>query len=225
MVAYLYLPVNASPPFQTLIFFPGSAATWEKDLVKSTEMIWFIDYLLKSGRAVMFPVYKGTFDRIDESLVWQGIQYKELLISWVKDFSRSIDYLETRPDIDKSKLGYYGHSWGGWLGGIIPAVENRLKVNILVLGGLTGRVYPEIDPINYVSRINIPVLMLNGKYDYAFHYEKEVLPFFNMLSTPEKDKRLRVYETDHYIPKNEMIKEVLNWLDKYFGPVNQQQNK
>jgi dienelactone hydrolase len=225
VITYLYLPKNASPPFQTLIFFPGSGATWEKDLVNNPQTTWFIDYLLKSGRAVMFPVYKGTFERIDESIVWEGHHYTELLISWVKDFQRSIDYLETRSDIDKSKLGYYGHSWGGYLGGIIPAVENRLKISILILGGLGGGFYPEDSPINYVPRINIPVLMLNGKYDYAFQYEKSVLPFFNLLGTPEKDKRLIVYETDHYIPKNEMIKEVLNWLDKYFGPVNHLTNE
>jgi len=225
VIAYLYLPKNATLPFQTLVFFPGAGANYQKDLINSTETNWFIDYLLKSGRAVMFPVYKGTFERNDASIVWEGHQYTELLISWVKDISRSIDYLETRPDIDKSKIGYYGHSWGGWLGGIIPAVENRLKISILVLGGLVGGNYPEDSPINYVSRIKIPVLMLNGKYDYAFNYEKSVLPFYNLLGTPEKDKRLRVYETDHYIPKNEMIKEVLDWLDKYFGPVKPLPNK
>jgi dipeptidyl aminopeptidase/acylaminoacyl peptidase len=78
---------------------------------------------------------------------------------------------------------------------------------------------PEADQINYVSRIKIPTLMLNGKYDYTFPYEKTVKPFFDLLGTPEKDKKLFLYETDHYVPKNEMIKEVLNWCDTYLGPV------
>jgi hypothetical protein len=30
---------------------------------------------------------------------------------------------------------------------------------------------------------------------------------------------LVLYETDHFVPKSEIIKETLNWLDKYFGPV------
>ena len=55
--------------------------------------------------------------------------------------------------------------------------------------------------------------------------QKSVLPFYNMLGTPEKDKHLVVYNTDHYIPKDEMIMEVLNWLDKYFGPVKPLTNK
>jgi dipeptidyl aminopeptidase/acylaminoacyl peptidase len=221
VIAYLYLPKNVSPPYQTLIFFPGLGATWYKDLVNNNETKWDIDYLLKSGRAVLFPVYKGTFERIDEPVVLQGHQYTEWLIKWVKDFRRSVDYLESRPDINKSKLGYYGLSWGSIMGGIILAVEDRLAVSVLNIGGFynSGNIYPEAAQINYVTRIKIPVLMLNGKYDMTFNLEKQVKPFFNLLGTPDKDKRLCIYETDHYVPKDEMIRETLNWLDHYLGPV------
>jgi eukaryotic-like serine/threonine-protein kinase len=222
VIAYLFLPKNATPPFQTLIFYPGLGAFYEKDLVKSLETKWYIDYLLKSGRAVMCPVYKGTFERYDPLIMtFQGHQYTNWLIKWVKDFRRSIDYLETRKDINNSKLGYFGVSWGAFMGGIIPAVEDRLAVSILNMGGFYSitSIYPEADQINYVSRIKIPVLMLNGKYDMTFPLEKSVIPFYNLLGTPTKDKRLCVYETDHYVPKNEMIKETLNWLDHYLGPV------
>ena len=104
------------------------------------------------------------------------------------------------------------------MGGIIPAVEDRLKVSILVTAGIsTG--YPEISQINYLPRIRIPVLMLNGKYDFSIPFETNVKVFFDHLGTPEQDKRLCAYETDHYVPKGELIKESLNWLDRYLGPV------
>ena len=61
--------------------------------------------------------------------------------------------------------------------------------------------------------------MLNGKYDYRFPLENSVKPFFNLLGTPEKDKKLILYETDHFVTKNDLIKEVLAWCDKYLGPV------
>jgi formylglycine-generating enzyme required for sulfatase activity/dienelactone hydrolase len=221
MIAYLFLPENASPPFQTLIFYPGIGALFEKDLLKSTETKWLIDYIIKSGRAVMCPIYTGTFDRIDNQAPaeWSGHQFTEWVIKLVKDFRRSVDYLYSRQDIDNTKLGYYGFSWGGMMGGIIPAVEDRLKVNILIIGGLGGGSLPEVDQINFLSRIKIPTLMLNGLYDFTFPYEKSVQPFYNLLGTQVKDKRLCVYETDHFVPKNEMIKEVLNWCDRYLGPV------
>lgn len=149
----------------------------------------------------------------------QSHQYTNWYIKISQDLSRTIDYLETRSDIDTKKLCYYGHSWGGRLGMIIPAVEDRLNLGILIVGGFTGKPNPEIDPINYLPRIKIPFLMLNGKYDATFPFESAVSPFFKLLGTSEKDKNLILYETDHFVPKNEMIKEVLNWLDKYFGPV------
>jgi dipeptidyl aminopeptidase/acylaminoacyl peptidase len=108
------------------------------------------------------------------------------------------------------------------MGAIIPAVEKRVAVSVMVLGGFTrGRHYPEADGINYVSRINIPVLMLNGRYDSNFPLAETVIPFYNLLGTPEKNKRLVVYDTDHYVAKGDMVREVLGWLDKYLGPVNQ----
>jgi dipeptidyl aminopeptidase/acylaminoacyl peptidase len=222
VIAYLYLPKHSSPPYQTIIYFPGIGAFFEKEMNKSTETKWFIDYLLKSGRAVMCPVYKGTFERNDEPQVSrEGHQYTEWIIKWTKDFSRSVDYLETRSDIDNTKIAYYGHSWGGVMGGIIPAVENRLALCVFVLGGLPGHQrYPEADPINYVSRITIPVLMLNGRYDSNFPLEETVRPFYKLLGTPEKNKRLVVYDTDHYVEKSDMVREVLDFLDKYLGPVN-----
>ena len=223
VVAYLYLPINTDPPFQTLIFFPGSYAQHEKDLVNSEATKWYLPYLLKNGRAVMYPVYKGTHERNNgQEIQWgQTHQFTDWLIKWTQDFGRSIDYLETRPDIDTGKIGFYGHSWGGNTGGIIPAVEERIKVTILVVGGFSGTHRPEADQINYVPRIKKPVLMLNGRYDVSFPFETTVKPFYDLLGTPEEDKHLRIYETDHYIPKSEMIKETLGFLDQYFGPVNQ----
>jgi eukaryotic-like serine/threonine-protein kinase len=222
MISYLYLPKNASPPFQTLVFFPGSYAVREKDLKNQPNTIWFLDYILKSGRAVMYPVYFRTYERNDGQtlhLPTKSHQYTDLLIKLVKDFRRSIDYLETRTDIDTKKLGFYGHSWGGTLCGVIPAVEDRLTVNISIVGGFYGNgALPEADAVNYLPRVTIPTLMLNGQYDYRYPVETNLNPFFNLLGTPENQKRLIIYETDHYVAKTDMVKEVLGWCDKYMGP-------
>jgi dienelactone hydrolase len=230
VAAYLYLPKNGVPPYQTLIYFSGGLAIYGKDPKNGEANIFMIDYLIKNGRAVIFPVYRGTYDRnngltIDMSDPNYSHQFTEWLIWWTKDLSRTIDYLETRSDIDTGKIGFYGWSWGGEIGAYIPAVEERVKVNILVLGGLYGPAYPEADQINYLPRIKIPVLMLNGKYDMFNPYETSVKPFYDFLGTPEKDKRLCLYEVDHSIYKSEMIKEVLSWLDKYFGSVKPLPNK
>jgi dienelactone hydrolase len=227
MMAYLFLPRNISPPYQTLIFFPGASAL--KGGNPKGYIPGYFEYVLNSGRAVMFPIYFDTYERNNNQVLTSPPQhthqYTENLIKWIKDFSRSVDYLETRSDIDIDKLGYYGHSWGGRLGGVIPAVEDRLKVNILILAGFTtNKPYPEADDINYVSRVKIPTLVLSGRYDSDFDLKNTVLPFFNLLGTPEAEKRLCIYDAGHYIQYKYRVKEVLGWLDKYFGPPNYMQN-
>jgi hypothetical protein len=110
-------------------------------------------------------------------------------------------------------------SWGGgWPAVIISAVEKRLKASVLLAGGLrfTGR--PEVNPINYMSRVKLPTLMINGKYDMGFDYY--IKPMFDLLGTPKKDKDWKVYETDHIPPQDKFIRDTLNWLDRYLGPVN-----
>jgi hypothetical protein len=42
---------------------------------------------------------------------------------------------------------------------------------------------------------------------------------FRLLGAPKQLKRRVVYECGHDIPRNELIKETLNWLDRYLGPV------
>ena len=83
-------------------------------------------------------------------------------------------------------------------------------------------VRPEVNPINYVTRVKIPTLMLNGRFDAVLPFELAVKPMFDLLGTPAADKRLVLYDTDHIIPLNECIKESIQWLDKYFGPVKPQ---
>lgn len=229
IIAHLFLPKNTPPPYQTVIYFPGISSMLQEssqDLDSYYEFPVFLSFIVKNGRAAFYPVYKGTFERRDDALVQTyqmggtSHRYTEFMIQLVKDFKRCIDYLETRQDIDSNKLAYYGMSWGGWLGAVIPAVEDRLKTSVLLAGGVWDRGRQEVQPINYVSRVKIPTLMLNGRNDTVYGYENGVKPMFDLLGTPDEDKDLKLYETDHIPPRVEFIKEILTWLDRYLGPVN-----
>jgi len=62
--------------------------------------------------------------------------------------------------------------------------------------------------------------MLNGRYDDLFPVESSELQFFRFLGTPEKDKKHVIYESGHgSLPHGEEVRESLDWLDKYLGPV------
>jgi len=222
--AYLFLPKNGAPPFQTVVYFPtgwAPAVRSSKDIDKSAE---FMPFILKNRRALLFPIYKGTYERGNDAtlnaIIQGSRQMTELVVKIVKDLRRSVDYLETRSDIDGGKLAFVGHSYGAALGPIMTAVEDRLKASVLRSGGFyVPPLRPEIDQFNYVSRVKIPTLMLNGRYDFYFDFETCGRTMFDLLGTPREQKELKVYDTDHTTPDSEFIKETLRWLDKYLGPV------
>ena len=227
MIINMFLPKTSQPPYQTVIYFPGSASLFKetsKDIDQYYEYPVFLSFLVKTGRAVVFPVYKGTFERRDDSLLAIHLgtnthQYTEFLTQLVEDFRRTIDYLETRPDIDEQRLAYYGMSWGAAMGAIIPAVEKRPKTAMILAGGIYEAGLPEANPINYVPRITMPYLMMVGRYDSILDHEASAKPLFDLIGTPEEHKSLKIYETDHIPPKSEYISEILAWLDLYLGPV------
>jgi eukaryotic-like serine/threonine-protein kinase len=64
VVAYVFLPKNARPPHQTAVYFPGSDAIHERSSTDAWEILAF-DFLIRSGRAVVFPIYKSTYERND----------------------------------------------------------------------------------------------------------------------------------------------------------------
>jgi hypothetical protein len=66
MMAYLFLPKNSRPPYQTVIYFPGGSARYQISSQDLEKFVWFevdLSFLLQNGRAVLFPIYKGTFER------------------------------------------------------------------------------------------------------------------------------------------------------------------
>ena len=220
--AWLYLPKGFKPPFQVVLFYPGSNEIYSKSY-NPMSVKGSIDFILKSGRAIMIPIYKGINERHDElksDLPDETVFYKYHLIMWRKDIGRSIDYLETRKDIQVDKLGYLGWSWGGYMGGIMPAIEKRIKVVVLNLGGMVmNKSLPEADQLNYLPRVTQPVLMLNGKHNMFFPVETSQEPMFNYLGTSIKDKKRIVYEVGHLVPRTDFVKETLLWFDKYLGIV------
>jgi dienelactone hydrolase len=221
MQAWVFTPKHGTPPYQTVVFFPGSGAINTHTSAKARDMT--ASFVVKSGRAFVLPIYKGTYERSDtlkSDLPSESILWRDHVVMWGKDYRRTLDYLSSRPDIDTTKFAYFGYSWGGNMGGIIPAIEPRIKATVLYVAGLTmERGRPETDPINYLPHIHIPVIMLNGKYDFYFPAGTAQKPFFERLGTAAADKKWVVYEGGHDVPRPKLITEALAWLDKYLGPV------
>jgi len=223
----LFLPKNAKPPVQTVVFFPG-LGQFLSETSSETLQPAYLDFILRAGRALVFPIYKGSYDRRDGFLDLSGERYQSAfvdhMIQWHQDLSVTLDYLKTRPELDPIGLAYLGTSFGSSTALPAMILEPRFKVAVLLSGGFTYRnLLPEADQVNYVSRLTIPVLMINGRYDNIFPVEASQKPLFDRLGTTSQDKRYVVFPSGHAVwieARGQMIKEVLDWLDRYLGPVN-----
>jgi dienelactone hydrolase len=219
--ALVYLPKQGRPPYQAVVYFPGSNVMTARSSAQINARVF--DWVIKSGRALIHPIYKSTFERGDEvtnDYPSETNTFREHVMAWAKDVRRSVDYLESRPDIDRDKIAYMGVSWGGAMAPVYLAVEPRFKAAVLIVPGYYAqRSMPEVEAINFAPRVKIPVLMLNGRFDFFYPEEGTQIPMFRQLGTPEAQKRRVVYDTGHNIPRPDLIRESLDWLDAHVGPV------
>ncbi len=216
MRAHLFLPKNGSPPYQTVIFFPGGDAF---NLRSSRDMaLTWVPFFIRSGRAFLYPVYKATYERSTAEQIGPN-GTRESRIAWSRDLGRAIDYLETRTDIDKARLALYGVSNGAHFGVLASVLEPRLKTSVLLGAGLRKVPAPEIDPVNFAPRVRIPILMVNGRYDFQIPLQTAQAPLFALLGTQPQDKKHILFQTGHTIPLEDVAAAIVPWLDRYLGPV------
>lgn len=223
--AYLNIPKGFSPPYQIVLWFPGGSSRrtpWRYERIVHREEIACI---LRSGRALVIPVMKGTFDRrlVGDSYALARLQARNLNVQRSQDVRRTIDYLETRNDIDTQKLAYVGLSWGGQVGSLMVAVEPRFCAGIFLWGGLVYEDWhPSSDPANFAPYVTIPMLMLNGREDSIFPCEAAQKPLFRLLGTPAAHKKHLVFPGGHNISwkhRKAYLQAISAWLDRYLGPV------
>ena len=221
MSALVFLPKRATPPLQVVIHFPGSGALHARSSAEVPTATF--NFIIKSGRALVYPIYKSTYERGDglaSDNQERGRSYRDHVLMWSQDLSRALDYVETRKDLDVRRVALHGVSWGGALGPILAAVEPRIRAVVLVSGGLEFQsTLPEVDPLNFAPYARQPTLMLNGRYDFFFPVETSQQPLFQFLGAPAQDKRLVVAQGGHWPPQDLLVKETIDWLDRYLGPV------
>ena len=215
----LYLPLNAKPPYQVVVLLPSGEAFLSRDS-KLQITNWWNESVVASGRAVLVPVLKGTFERLAQLPGPSGNQ--ERTIDWAKDVFRAIDYVQTRPDLDHERIGVIATSLGARYAPVITATERRIRAAVLLFGGFPQERYLEpVEPMNFAPRVTVPVLMLNSRQDFRFPLETSQNPLFNALGSPAGQKKHVLIDAfGHYTPRqDDWVKEIVDWYDTYLGPV------
>jgi len=219
----IFKPKNSNfEKVDSVILYPGAnyyRTPPEIDEVNPGE--YGLDFIIKSGRALIWPAYKGSMNRIsDMNISFPRTQdhmrsFRQLLSNWTVDTSRTIDFLENREEFNSENIYYIGMSYGGIYTTHVLLFEKRFKAAVLYVGGTSTSIPPMSDGKNHFPRITLPVLMLNGRQDYLVP-ETAPKAMIASIGTPEEDKNLIFYDSGHWpLPRNQMIKETLFWLDKY----------
>lgn len=177
---YLYVPRNVHGRCPAVLLEYGSGASKDNAFIvalgrrfaENGFVVLTADVPLRGERA---PPATGPlsglaiqFDRFDRDRFTQTCG----------DYSRALDYLDTRPEVDPSRMAYVGISWGAITGITFAAYEPRLKVMVSMVGGggflekILGGPHPqlaarELDPVNQVGKIAPrPLLLLNATQDH-----------------------------------------------------------
>ena len=219
MQAHLLIPHDVEPPYQSVIWFPGDDV-FSRRSSDDFASAWLFDWLPSAGRVLVHPVYRGMYERFEP---WERTpnDWRNMMISWARDIGRTIDYLETRPEFDATKVAYYGFSSGAVYAPVFAAVEPRIAVSMFIGGGLIPReMPPAMHPVHFAPRSRTPSLMINGRDDFLLPYEVSQRPLFDLLGAPEDHKRHARLRGGH-IPSDprEIKREVLDWLDEHLGPI------
>ncbi|MBA3949935.1 MAG: hypothetical protein H0X44_08335 [Acidobacteria bacterium] len=177
------------------------------------------EFIIRSGRALIYPVYQGTFERRGNVPPGRSGQ-RDMNLQWAKDVFRAVDYLATRPDVDMQRLAYYSLSMGAYFGPIPVALEPRIKTAVFASGGFWYTAPPETQPANFAARITVPVLLVNGKDDFTVPLADQ-RRYYELLGTPPAHKKHVALPGGH-VPQDirGLFREVLDWYDKYLGRVN-----
>ncbi len=221
VIAHVFLPKNIEPPYQVVVYYPSSNAILRET---SDELqLNLFSFIVKSGRAVVHPVLWATYERnigLDTTWPKPTREYSNNVVRWIQDFRRTVDYLETRDDMNLDALGFYGFSWGGWNGPMVLALDDRFRAGVFTSGGNPPTLArPEASSASYASRVTQPVLMISGEADVIRPVATYQAPMFESLGTSADLKRHAILRGGHLPSVPETIAETLAWYDLYLGPV------
>ena len=159
---------------------------------------------------------------------------KDGIVQEVKEMRRGIDVLVSRPEVDPSRLGYVGFSWGASLGAILSAVERRVHSCVLmslvphlsadmrmlaeeqsVEGDLAA--YEEamqpIDAINYLPHAAPSAVFMQAGEQDTRPSPEDTQEAFAATSDP---KKLQMYDTEHDLNAQAKV-DARAWLIEQLG--------
>jgi len=150
--AFIYIPTTGRGPFPGIIspsgHYPDASREPDYqrshvDLVKSGFVVLAYDPVGQGERREYWHPETGRTD----PMAFEHSMFGQLLLLLgenitqyrVWDGIRALDYLEMRPEVDKSRLGCTGHSGGAFMTVLITALDQRVKCAVVNEDGIDHR--------------------------------------------------------------------------------------
>jgi dipeptidyl aminopeptidase/acylaminoacyl peptidase len=184
--AFIYRP-DSKAPAPVIIYVHGGPESQYRPAFSSTFQMWVAEL----GAAVIAPNIRGSAGYDSEYLALDNVGLRE---DAVKDIGALLDWIATQPGLDENRVAIYGASYGGYVV-LASAVlySDRLKAGVDVVGisnfvtflenteeyrrelrrheygderdPETRAMLERISPINHVGRIDIPLMVVQGRND------------------------------------------------------------
>jgi dienelactone hydrolase len=137
---------------------------------------------------------------------------QDIYVQTVRDYRRAIDYLQSRGEISKDRIGVLGYSMGGTQTFSLVGVDPRIRAAVAVAVPAEKNKFSPIAPQNFVSGIAArPFLTIIGRRD-------ELCPLEHAQALqrllPEATSRQILYDAPHKLPAD-WVPHAVEWLKKY----------
>ena len=191
---------------------------------------------------ITYPYERGGDSFRPHSGYTQAEMENRLDTHTVVDIRRSFDLMVAELGVDAGRIAYVGHSIGARYGGIVSAVDERVKTAILMCGApdnasmLLECDHPvfilyrrnmkrsdivayvegtrDYDPIHYVGHAAPTELLFQfAKYEEYFSAEAMQL-YYDAASEP---KEIRWYKADHSFGDGDGLEDRAEWLRERLG--------
>ena len=190
--AYLGRPNTGKGPYPAMLLVHGGGGKAFRDWAEHWAKRGYVALAMDTaGCGPKGPLADGGPDQSDATK-FRDFTDQEVCDMWtyhaVAAVIRGHSLLARLPEVDRSRIGITGLSWGGYLTCIVAGLDDRLKVAVPVYGcGFLGedsvwkatalakmrpdardRWLRDFDPSQYLSGVNCPILFLNGTKDFAY---------------------------------------------------------
>jgi dienelactone hydrolase len=235
VAAYLVVP-KGKGPFPAILFGHWGNGT-------RAEFIPEAKIYAKAGAISLLPDYpwdrpapsRKALNHYDQPLLDRDAEIQAVI-----DLRRGFDLLIARPDVDRKRLAYVGHSYGAQWGAVLTAVDQRMKTSILMAGVAEladiilrsdepamidfRKTQPEgqlekyvnavgdIDAIHFIKyAVPIPLLLQFANYEQYF----DKLSTQRYIDAASEPKKVLKYDTAHDLNDPQALQDRYNWLAQY----------